>query len=255
MIIKKIIYNKNIKSILKSLGLIFVKKKDNKLITEIKENFEHNERSFYYKKMRRIVDSIYCHAAPGTLESIILKLAKNNDEKNILNLGGGTGQVSSIFEFLGFKTTNVDLDLKKEDNTNIKFDLNSDKELTLAQNSFDYVMCQEIIEHVENPWKLLRMAKEHLKKDGTIFLTTPNIQSTRSKKLFSRTGYFEWFTPDTWSYHINAVPFWEIKLICDKLDLEITDLSGNGEYYFQKKRTEKEILNNNETLIFVIKNK
>jgi len=253
--LKKIAKNKYIKRLLTSMSLGFLEPKDSEIIKELKDKFTHTERSFYYNKMKYLVDSLYCHAVPGTLETIVLKLNSFEKKGKVLNLGGGVGQVSNIIEALGFDTTNVDIELDKENSKNIKFDLNGNETLKLEEKSFDHVVCQEIIEHVENPWKLLRLAKQFLKPGGKIFLTTPNIQSHRSKKLFSKLGYFEWFSPDALSYHINPLPVWEIELICDKLDLEIIEMTGNGEYYFTKKRARKDIINNNENLIFIITSK
>lgn len=250
---KKIIKNKYVKSILRFLGIIYIKTKDQDSIVSLKKDFFHSERSFYYKKMKYMVDCLYCHASPGTMETIIMEALESKKTGKILNLGGGNGQVSEIFDKLGYNTINIDIEVAKENEKNIKFDLNSDKDLPFEKKSFDIIICQEIIEHIENPWKLLRLAKEYLTDEGIIFLTTPNIQSQKSKKLFTKKGYFEWFSPDCLSYHINPIPFWEIELISKRLGLKIEKLTGSGEYYFRRNKKQQKIIDNNETLIFVLK--
>jgi hypothetical protein len=88
-------------------------------------------------------------------------------------------------------------------------------------------------------------------------LTTPNIQSDLSKKKFFDSGYFSWFTPDCFSYHINPLPKWEIELIAEKEGFEKMGIYGNGEYYFSRngRRGEQDIVRDNETLIFVFRKK
>jgi SAM-dependent methyltransferase len=40
---------------------------------------------------------------------------------------------------------------------------------------FDYVVCADVIEHVRNRTQLLRSARRHLKEDGRLIISTPNI--------------------------------------------------------------------------------
>lgn len=42
---------------------------------------------------------------------------------------------------------------------------------------FDYIVAGELIEHLSNPGKFLEGIRKHLKTDGKILLTTPNISS------------------------------------------------------------------------------
>lgn len=171
------------RKILTFLGIIFIRTRDTDLIVAIKNTAVHTQRSFWYGMSKYVVDSIYCHASPGTFETILIDLERMEDKQNktVLNLGGGSGQVSRIIEQLGFTVVNVDIEIDKEDAKNIRFDLNSDSALPVAEHSFDVVICQEIIEHVENPWKLFRFAKTYLKSGGALYLTTPNVQSRLSK--------------------------------------------------------------------------
>jgi len=247
-----------IKKILRFLGLVIIKPKDNQLIIDLKKNFVHNERSFIYKKFKLLIDCIYCHAAPGTIETTLTELVlmqPSRKNKKLLNLGGGTGQVSKIYESLGYDVYNIDIDIKPKDISpkNINFNLNEYKPIPINEK-FDAVICQEIIEHLENPWKLFRDVKQILSKDGIFILSTPNITSSFSKRKFCSTNYFMWFSQENLSYHINPVPYWEIKLISDKNDFNLLKIRGNGDYYFDRNnKSETCIIKNNEELIFFFK--
>lgn len=240
--------------------IITVKHHDFPLIAEIKTRFQHNQRSFSYKYFRLMVDCLYCHASPGVIEKIIEELENlnlNHQQKKLLNLGGGTGQVARIFEYLGYSVFNIDLEIKDRDLSakNINFNLNDCRSLPV-DTKFDIVLCQEIIEHLENPWKLFRDAKDVLTPNGLLIISTPNINSQISRLRFLLTGYFSWFTPDCFAYHINPLPHWEIKLIGLKTGFRFLKLLGNGDYFFHKINvSEKKIIRDNDGLIFIFQNK
>src|SRR3989339_239987 len=239
-----------VKNILRKTGFIIIRPKDSNLIKDIKKIFLHNERSFVYGLRKYLVDSLYCHASPGVMELVVnnlnLFIKKDVSRNKLLNLGGGTGQVSKIYESLGFEVYNVDIEEKNIDKKHIQFDLNSTDHLPYQDNYFDVIVCSEIIEHIENPWKLFRDVKKHLKESGLFVLTTPNIQSSFSKLKFLFLGYFHWFTPNCFSFHINPIFKWEVELIANKYDFKLEKICGSGDYYFNKNSGKlKKIMNKN----------
>jgi 2-polyprenyl-3-methyl-5-hydroxy-6-metoxy-1,4-benzoquinol methylase len=229
---------------------------DNLLIKKTKKNFNHKKRIFFYKNKKYTVDCLTCQACPGILETYITELSKKiiPTQNKILNLGSGNGEISSILENIGFDVYNLDINIKKENLKNKKFNLNDQNSLPYQKKFFDYVLCSEVIEHIENPWKLFRDIKKVLKKNGILILTTPNIHSKKSKKIFQKNNYFHWFEKENLEYHINPLPFWEIKLISEKNNFKIFKILGSGDYYFNQQKKFKKLLRNNEALIFIIKN-
>ena len=234
---------------------------DHEIIKDLKNKFEHSKRSFVFNRIKYYVDCLYCHAMPGTIEKVLLTLdlflTKNPKCNNLLNLGGGTGQVSSMIRDLGFNVYNLDIDIDVNDVYNKMHDLNAEGDLPYDLSTFDFVLCQEVVEHIENPWKLFRDINRVLKKDGVLILTTPNIQSSYSKNIFLKSdhGNFNWFTSKDLSYHINPLPFWEVELIASKTGFLLDDVYGNGSYYFSKPLSLKKTLRKNENLIFIYQKK
>lgn len=231
---------------------------DAKLIKKLKKKYRHDNRITYFNENAYNVDSIYCHAVPGTIETVILLLnsyLKKSKSKNLklLNLGGGVGQVADIYTAIGYKVTNVDIEVKKETSSNIKFDLNSTSRLPIKRSSYDVIVCQEIIEHLNNPWQLIESAHTLLKPNGHLVLTTPNIASKKSKDIFVKTNYFHWFTEECFEYHINPIPYWEVELILEKVGFTKSRILGSGEYYFKKSKNISELISFNEGLIFITK--
>ncbi len=234
-----------------------LKVKDIDFIKELKTKFTHNKRSFIHNKLKFYVDCLYCHAMPGTLEMSLIHLSKlKNDNNKLLNLGGGTGEVSSIISEIGFDVYNLDIEVENEDDKNKQFDLNDFAKLPYDNKFFDFVLCQEVIEHIENPWKLFRDMSTVMKNGAILVLTTPNIQSNYSKKVFQKSfeGHFNWFREKDNSFHLNPLPYWEIMLIAQKNGYELVGFSGNSNYYFNLKSKE-EILKKSENLIFLFKKK
>lgn len=52
-----------------------------------------------------------------------------------------------------------------------------DVEKISLKEQFDYIIAGELIEHLSNPGLFFQSSYKHLKKDGKIILTTPNISS------------------------------------------------------------------------------
>lgn len=250
-----------IKNILRFLNLIVIKPKDPQEIIELKKTFIHNERSFIYCGIKYLVDSLDFEASPGIAETILLELInikknRKSGENKLLNMGGGSGQAAQLYEKIGYDVYSLDLRSSPSDKRNMYFDLNKDMPIPFEKKSFDVVICQEVIEHVENPWKIFRNAKELLKDDGIFIVSTPNVLSLQSKIMFLFTGYYKWFTKRDLAYHINPIPEWEMKLVADKNNFDIYSTKGNGDYFLNKNNTNhNKLLRDNEILIFFLKNK
>lgn len=59
----------------------------------------------------------------------------------------------------------------------------------------DAVVTLEVIEHLENPWHFARQCAAAVRPGGVIVVSTPNIQSTRSRLQFLFQAEFRFFKP------------------------------------------------------------
>jgi SAM-dependent methyltransferase len=87
---------------------------------------------------------------------------------------------------------------------------------------FDVIVSTEVIEHVENPWHFMREVKRLMKDDGIALITTPNNESERARRAFTRHGEFPWFRYEhlySPLRHITPVFSWQMKFICHELRL------------------------------------
>ena len=63
------------------------------------------------------------------------------------------------------------------------------KRLNYEDSFFDCVACVDGIEHVENPFHLLREFHRVLRPDGLFVVSTPNISAMRSRFRFFLSGF------------------------------------------------------------------
>ena len=78
-----------------------------------------------------------------------------------------------------------------------------DIETLLPERKFDTIICGEFIEHIENPYELLRKLKNFLSPQGVLLLSTPNpfgfpvvfLELLRNKRFFYTTDHVYYFPP------------------------------------------------------------
>lgn len=230
---------------------------DEPIIKTLKKHFIHEDRVGYYKNMRFHRNGICCEATPGVLESVILlleKLTKEHKDLKLLNIGSGSSQFDKVLDWLDIDIYNTDIAIKNEDERNKWCDLNLEFPIPYDEK-FDIVLAQEVIEHLENPWKLFRDLNKSLKDNGYLIVSTPNVASFQSKINFLFSNYFTWFTPKCLSYHINPITYWEIEHIASKTGFDLKEIIGSGDYFFCRNKTKnkKRIITDNEVLIFLLK--
>jgi SAM-dependent methyltransferase len=98
-----------------------------------------------------------------------------------------------------------------------------------VRDKFDAACCLEVIEHVENPWKLFRDISETLRPGGRLLLSTPNVASFLSRLIFLRSGKFHQFGDEDIAYgHINPVTPFEMETIADRAGWRVLEVQPGG---------------------------
>lgn len=75
----------------------------------------------------------------------------------------------------------------------VRADMNAG--LPYGDASFDYVLCSESLQYMENHSGLFREFRRVLKKGGGVVISMPNLLSASSRLYFLQRGYFPHFKP------------------------------------------------------------
>ena len=136
----------------------------------------------------------------------------------ILDLGCGDGDYSRRLKELGFEVTSGDIDAARFKYKNeIEFKhCDITKEMPFADNTFDYVLLMEVVEHLRNPYTVIQEINRIIKKGGSLILSTPNILSLKSRLRFMFEGCYEYFreppsdhvkNPKEVIFNLHIVPY------------------------------------------------
>ena len=139
---------------------------DNKTFSR---QIKNQKKHWWFQARKNIIDKI--------ISSINLK--KKN---NILDFGAGSGVNIDMLRKYGL----VDI---HEQNKYARAAIKKEKKiknlystLRIKKKFYDLILLADVIEHVEQPKKLLKNLKKFLKKDGYILITVPAYQFLFSKK-------------------------------------------------------------------------
>lgn len=112
-------------------------------------------------------------------KEFLLEYIKNKD---VLELGIGDGEIDLLHKFIrdnSKSVTSIDIDVEKVKKFsalgyNVSFGDAQDFNLN---KKFDVVFAGEIIEHLSNAGLMLDCVRRHLRSDGVLIVTTPNLYS------------------------------------------------------------------------------
>ena len=164
----------------------------------------------------------------------LIKYLKKFQYKKLDCLDIACGKGAFTQQLLDFHT-NLTIDCNDIDKENLakgyrnfyNIDLNSSFEF---DKKYDVIFDVEIIEHLENPFLFIKQIKKHLKKDGIIFLSTPNVNSFFDRIYYFFTGYPYYFGKRgivNSEGHIMMCPTWLLEHIAEKENLKFEVISSN----------------------------
>ncbi|OGQ56735.1 MAG: hypothetical protein A3J24_05655 [Deltaproteobacteria bacterium RIFCSPLOWO2_02_FULL_53_8] len=111
----------------------------------------------------------------------------------VLDAGSGSDVLATELRAMGFEVFSLDLYSTGLKGNFVKADLNCP--LPFASGAFDYVLCSESMQYLENHAALLREFSRVLKTGGSAVISTPNVLNAASRCYFMQRGYFPFFKP------------------------------------------------------------
>lgn len=138
----------------------------------------------------------------------------------LLDVPAGTGAISQKLKEAGFSVVAADINPHFFSVQGIpckEADLN--KELPFEDETFDFILCSNGIEHLEAPYHFIRECYRLLKDRGKILITTPNVLNLKSRMANLLIG-FNLFTGrpsnevDDYSGgdHIHLTDYYELRV-------------------------------------------
>jgi len=176
-------------------------------------------------------------AAPFVHEKM-LALLDGEKRGLLLDVPAGKGAFSLEAKRLGYDVTCGDIESARFEAGGLQCELvDLNRVWPYGDEHFDAVACIEAIEHLENPWLMVREAKRVLKPGGVFLVTTPNVLSIKSRMSYLLNGYPNYFffgvVPGQGSDeelpidHINPVGFLELRHILARSGFHIEAIDTN----------------------------
>lgn len=149
----------------------------------------------------------------------VLDLLEKLPRGKVLDLPSGEGALSYSLAKIGFQVTAGDIDprfFKADGIECMKIDMNHD--IPLANETFEYIVCLEGIEHLQDPFQFIRECHRVLKWKGRLIFSTPNILNLASRLKFFFSGFYSLcprpineFTHLPVFDHINPMTYYQVR--------------------------------------------
>lgn len=181
-----------------------------------KRQMKHFYDELYGKKFSERVEDPSIYRATGIIENL-LKIKKGR----LLDIACGTGSIINSLQHNNAKFFGVDISefaVKNAAKSPDSYFLCSDAEnLPFASQSFDFVILNHILEHIENDKKCILDVSRILKSKGRVYIGSPN---NRKTLLFLIRPY-RWFIDKKEGHVKPGYSFIEIKNLLEENGFEI----------------------------------
>lgn len=175
-------------------------------------------------------------AAHNTHERVlemVRRLVPTAAGRRALDVPCGAGALSSRMAAGGLNVTSVDIEAVEPFRHDPKQRVlaNANFGLPFPDREFDLVVSVEGIEHLENPSAFLRECARVTRDDGIVIISTPNVDSFRSRRWALVRGHHRFFGPQgdatKDSGHLHGIDMIFFRGAAARAGLEIIDLAVN----------------------------
>jgi len=176
--------------------------------------------------MKKIVTYIFPFLSNESfrIEWVKKQLKRIPKGQSVLDVGAGEGRYKKYCEHLKYVSQDFNQYKGKGDGVGLqtghwntsKIDLVSDiTSIPAKRNSFDNILCTEVLEHIPHPELAIKEISRLIKKGGKFILTAPFASQTHFSPYFFITGFsVNWY-----------------KKILPKYGFKIAKIEANGNYF------------------------
>ena len=175
------------------------------------------------------------------IHETIERIFKSLPVGTVLDVPAGEGALAKRLQKCGFTVSCCDLypQIFRLNDIEIKRG-NLDMTLPYPDDSFDYAICVEGLEHIENPANAVRELGRIVKNNGQIIISVPNIMNIEERLKWLFYGYTSHFKPlsqpvlqsikdefgsmSEIALHINPIGYSELRFLLEKYDFKLKNV-------------------------------
>jgi SAM-dependent methyltransferase len=176
------------------------------------------------------------------IHDTVLNILASERRGKVLDVPAGKGTLVLRLKALGHEVFCSDLypQIFKIEDTEITLG-NLDAQLPYENESFDYIVCVEGLEHIENPPNAIREFARLLNPGGLLIVSVPNIMNIEERLKWLFSGYTSHFKPlsrsaiadikssigeeyaglDEVALHVNPIGYSEVRYLLEKSGFEL----------------------------------
>src|SRR3954471_24788211 len=173
-----------------------------------------------------------------SIHETVERILSGKPPGRLLDIPAGEGALALRMERHGFQVACADLYpeiFKLEKQEVVPADLDSG--LPFEDASFDYLVCVEGLEHIENPANAIREFSRIIKTGGTLIASVPNIMNIEERFKWLISGHTSHFKPLSSAYlagvrrtypdiekaalHINPIGYSELRFLMEENGFEL----------------------------------
>lgn len=184
--------------------------------------------SNYYPRQNFSAQSIKQNFQPESSKANELKNWFNGNHRiqyllppgqgKILEIGCGDGRAILQLQALGYDVYGLEVDINVKplaDQLNLKVEISTIENCTWPNNFFDYIIANQLIEHLIDLDSFFLKVNNLLKSNGQIIISTPNGQSLA--RCLLKTRWLNWHLP----YHQQIFNKKSLSLLASKYGLKV----------------------------------
>ena len=145
------------------------------------------EKDYHMNKHNYLYEDDYYHRVRGkvALRQYFKGIVKRTEK--VLDYGCGLGQnILYVYNAVGYDISRFALDFCKKKGIDVK------KNLKDLRNDFDVVLSCEVLEHLEQPFKVLKEMNLKLKKGGKLILVLPIEKDKEPEPFDNNQHLYSW---------------------------------------------------------------
>jgi ubiquinone/menaquinone biosynthesis C-methylase UbiE len=170
----------------------------------------------------------------------VIEMIEKEPRGKVLDVPTGTGILADRLRKMGFEVSCCDIDPSYFSVSDLTLEIgNLNQSLPYTSKSFDFIICLEGLEHLENPFNAIREFSRLLKPKGKVFLSLPNYLNIERRLKFLITGLFSKVPSpkklgkdrfeNLWMLHLNALTYSILKLFMEHCGLKIIHIEKDKE--------------------------